>query len=81
MAGNPFNSLEHSVFSANFTRSSLVSSQDWILDIGATDHMVHSISFFTSITSIVNLVVNLPNGHKAVETHIGTIQLTSTLSF
>ena len=42
--------------------------------------MVHSISFFKSITSIVNLVVNLPNGHKAVVTHIGTIQLTSTLN-
>ena len=81
MAGNPFNSLEHSVFSANFTTFSLVSSQDWILDTGATDHMVHSISFFTSITSIVNLVANLPNGHKAVVTHLGTIQLTSTLSF
>ena len=35
-AGNPFKSLEHSVFSANFTTSSLVSSQDWILDTRAT---------------------------------------------
>lgn len=81
MAGTPSNSLEHSVFSADFTTSSLVSSQDWISDTGATDHMVHSISFFTSITSIVSLVVFLPNGHKAVVTHIRTIQLTSTLSF
>lgn len=38
------------------------------------------IQFITSITSTVNLVVNLPNGHKAVVTFIGTVQLTTTLS-
>lgn len=38
------------------------------------------IQFITSITSTVNLVVNLPNGHKAVVMFIGTVQLTTTLS-
>ena len=66
-------SLKHSVFSANFTPPSTISSQDWILDTGATDHMVQSISLLTTITSTVNLVVNLPNGHKAVVTHIGNL--------
>ena len=45
-------SLEHSVFSSS-VNTSYISSYDWILDSGATDHMVHSIHFFTTITSSV----------------------------
>ena len=45
-------SLEHSVFSSSIN-TSYISSYDWILDSGATDHMVHSIHFFTTITSSV----------------------------
>ena len=45
-------SLEHSVFSSS-VNTSHINSYNWILDSGATDHMVHSIHFFTSITSSV----------------------------
>lgn len=51
----------------------------WIIDIGATDHMVCSISLFTSITALVSHQVKLPNGHFAEVTHIGTIQLSEHL--
>ena len=42
--------------------------------------MIHSLQFFTSITSIVHFSVKLPNGDMAKVTHIGTIKLTPTLT-
>ena len=42
--------------------------------------MVHSLHFFTSITSIVHFSIKLPNGDRAKVTHIGTIKLSSTLT-
>ena len=74
----PFHSLEYSVFSSHVNISH-ITSDDWILDSGATNHMVHSLKIFTSITSIVHISVRLPNGDVAKVTHIGTVQLSSTL--
>ena len=71
-------SLEYSVFSSS-TVTTHISSSDWILDSGATDHMIHSIQFFTSITSIVHISVRLPNGDMAKVSHIGTVQVSPTL--
>lgn len=75
----PNHSLQYSVFSSQVDTSHICSS-DWILDSGATDHMVHSLQFFTSITSIVHISVKLPNGDMAKVTHIGTVKLSSTLT-
>ena len=50
-------SLKHSVFSSS-VNTSQVSPYDWILDSGATDHMVHSIQFFTSVTSSAQISVD-----------------------
>ena len=52
---------------------------DWILDSGATNHMVHSITFFKTITSSVQISVRLPNGDMAKVTHIGTVQVSASL--
>ena len=41
--------------------------------------MIHSIQFFTSITSIVHISVRLPNGDMAKVSHIGTVQVSPTL--
>ena len=41
--------------------------------------MVHSISVFSSITSLSNTYVYLPNGERALVTHIGTVHLTEKL--
>ena len=42
--------------------------------------MIHSIHFFfTSITSIVQISVRLPNGDMAKVSHIGTVQVSPTL--
>jgi hypothetical protein len=47
----------------------------WIIDTGAIDHIVCSIFFLTTITSIVSKQVRLPNGNFATVTHIGTIKI------
>jgi hypothetical protein len=47
----------------------------WIIDTGATDHMISSVTLFTSITAVVSHKVKLPNDHFALVTHIGTVQL------
>ena len=72
-------SLDYSVFSSQVDTTYLCST-NWILDSGATDHEVHSLHFFTSITSIVHFSVKLPNGDMAKVTHIETIKLISTLT-
>ena len=41
--------------------------------------MIHSLAFFTSITSVVQISIRLPNGDMAKVTHIGIVQLSSTL--
>ena len=74
----PLHFLEYSVFSSQIDTSQL-SSTDWILDGGAIDYIVHSIHYFTSITSVVQISVRLPNGDMAKVTHIGNVKLTSTL--
>ena len=52
---------------------------DWIIDTGATDHMVHSISVFSSIACVSNTYVYLPNGERALVTHVGIVHLTKKL--
>ena len=58
----------------------LLSLMIGILDIGVIDHMVHSASQLTTITSIVQSCVFLPNGEQALVTHIGTVQVSSNLT-
>ena len=75
-----FNSnLKHSVFSTKLVNKDMFPSTDWVIETGATDHMVHSVSCFTSITSTLNTHVNLPNGEIALVTHIGTVRISETL--
>ena len=57
-----------------------MSANDWILDTSAIDPMVNSVSLFTTVISVSHLSVKLPNGQTAVVTHLGTIQITSTLT-
>ena len=82
-SGNPYwipPNLSHSIFSAQVVNRHACKSNDRIIDIGAPDHMVHSIPQLTSITSVVQSCVYLPNGEEALVTHIGTVQISSTLT-
>ena len=71
--------FSHFVFSAQIADRAVFKSDSWIIDIGATDHIVHSVSQLTTITSIVNTYVYLPNGDQALDTHVGTVHISSTL--
>ena len=51
----------------------------WIIDTGATDHMICCTSLFTSITATVSYHVTLPNGHAVPVTHIGVVRLSKDL--
>ena len=41
--------------------------------------MVHSIHFFTSVTSSIQISVRLPNGEMVKVTHVGTVKISATL--
>ena len=82
-SSNPFwiaPNLSHSIFSAQVIDRHCFKSNSWILDTGATNHMVRSVSQLTTITSVVHSCVYLPNGKKVVVTHISTVQISSTLT-
>ena len=72
-------SMRHSIFVVNPVHKNAFNSETWVIDIGATDHIIHFVTLFTKITSSISTYVQLPNGEKVVVTHIGTIQITSTL--
>jgi hypothetical protein len=71
---------QHSVFSASHIHimNNPSHSNVWIIDTGATDHMVSSISFLTTITAVVSKKVKLPNGSFAEVTHVGTVKISAT---
>ena len=73
---------EHSVFaSLSLPRQIQFSNHKkthWVIDTGATDHMICCTSSFTSITSIVSKFVKLPNGQFASVTHIGTVRISDS---
>uniref|UniRef100_A0A2N9IE43 Retrovirus-related Pol polyprotein from transposon TNT 1-94-like beta-barrel domain-containing protein n=1 Tax=Fagus sylvatica TaxID=28930 RepID=A0A2N9IE43_FAGSY len=72
--------LSHSIFASNLIFPTSMSANSWVIDTGATDHMVHSLSYLSTITSMVNTSVELPNGELVSVTHIGTVILSSSLT-
>ena len=72
-------SMQHSIFAVNPINKTTYGNEIWVLDTGAIDHIVHSITLFTKITSSTSTFVQLPNDEKAIVTHMGTIQVISTL--
>ena len=72
--------LEHSIFLTKIVDRKAFTTSDWVIDIEATDHMVHSISWFATVISTLNTFVNLPNGETALVTHIGTVKLSEKLT-
>ena len=67
------------MFSSNLIIPSNITSNDWIINSGAIDHMVHSITLLTKVTSIAHISIKLPNGEFVFVTHIGQVQLSSDL--
>ena len=71
--------LHHLVFAINPINKTTYGNDVWILDTRVIDHIFHSLSLFTHITSSISTFVQFSNGEKVTVTHIGTIQVTSTL--
>ena len=68
------------IFNSNISADFLKpNSVPWIIDSGATDHMVCSQSFFTSDITKVSYRVSLPNDTFVSATHLGNIQLTDKI--
>ena len=49
----------------------------WILDSGASDHIVCDSSFLTSFQPVHNRIVKLPDGTSAHVSHIGTVSFSA----
>ena len=73
--------LRHSIFSAKVVDRNIFHATDWVIDTRATNHMVHSITCFTTITATLNTFVNLPNGEVASVTYIGIVKISKHLTF
>ena len=71
--------LDHSIFSSNLVILPALLPNEWIIDSGATDHMVHSISYLTKITLVAHISVKLPNGESVLVTLVGQVQLSCDL--
>ena len=71
----------HNQSPAKVVNKEVFHATNWVIDIGATDHMVHSITIarFTNIIATLNTYVNLPNGEVASITHVGIVKISEHL--
>ena len=79
VAGN-VSHLKHSVFSAKVVNRRAFGVETWVINTGATDHIVCSKHLLTSFSEISHTVVGLPNGESTIVTHVGTIKLSSHIT-
>ena len=75
-----FTNFKHSVFSIKTVNRRAYDFNTWVIDTGASDHIVCSMKLLTSYTEISHSMVELPNGESAVVIHIGTIHLSSHIT-
>jgi hypothetical protein len=76
----PFSlNVKHSVFHSSFIPYNPKLENPWIIDTGATDHMISCVSLFSTIIALVSTSVKLPNGDLVSVTHIGTVQISKHL--
>ena len=67
----------HSIFSVKVINRIAFENHVWVIDTGASDHIVYSVSMLTTFTSISHCVVKLPNNESTTITHVGTVQLST----
>ena len=75
LAGN----LKHSIFSAKLVNRTAFGVDTWVMDTGASGHIVCSVSLFQSYTIVSHCVVELPNDESAHVTYIGIVKLSNSL--
>ncbi|CAN1328951.1 Retrovirus-related Pol polyprotein from transposon RE2 [Linum perenne] len=54
-------------------------THNWILDTGATDHMICDIAYFSSFHPILNTYITLPNNIRVLATHIGVVNISKSI--
>ena len=57
----------HSIFSAKVINRTAFENHVWVIDTGASDHIVYSVSMLTTFNSISHCV-KLPNNESAIVT-------------
>ncbi|XP_019169576.1 PREDICTED: uncharacterized protein LOC109165318 [Ipomoea nil] len=62
-----------------YVNSVALCSASWIIDSGATNHIVCSSDFLTNCHKVDNVAVNLPTGQRVSVEHIGDIELDNGL--
>ena len=68
--------LDYSTFSNKLVVKPVTNVNEWVINTGATDHMVIiTTKFFTTMQVAYNVNVNLPNGQSVMVTHIGLFKL------
>ena len=75
-----FLNLKHPVFSAQIVNRKAYNMKTWVIDTGATNHIIYFVDLLTLITAISHTMVQLPNGEAAIVTHVGSIQLSSRIT-
>ncbi|CAL1398408.1 unnamed protein product [Linum trigynum] len=61
--------------SGNASLPSTLNETIWVLDTGATDHIICNLSTFIKYKPMEGVNVSLPNGHHVKATHIGIVRL------
>lgn len=57
--------LKHSIFAAKVVNRTTFGYKTWVIDVGASDDIVCSMTLLHSITLVTNCIVELPNGESA----------------
>lgn len=65
------------LFAGTHCLLSYTSTDDWILDSGASDHMCHDLTLFDTYSEILeeNIYITIPDGSKIKVTHMGTVKI------
>ncbi|CAN1749521.1 hypothetical protein LINPERHAP1_LOCUS3740 [Linum perenne] len=63
----------------SYSSCQLSSKITWIIDSGASDHVVCSASLLYSCKAVTSLSVTLPNGNRVPVSHIGSVKITDEI--
>lgn len=66
--------------SALSSGNALISSDSWVIDSGATHHVCHNRSPFTTLKPLLNTFVTLPTGNSVSIIGIGPITLSDNIT-
>ncbi|XP_050218570.1 uncharacterized protein LOC126669204 [Mercurialis annua] len=69
---------ESGIISLSFFEKSYSQKEKWIIDSGAKNHIICSLSYFKHYKVVSNCFVHLPNNQTTQVPHVGTMHLSNT---